>query len=561
MSNSGRYFKFDNQALARLAQATSSTIAWLLIMPDVIGILPSAQSVVSYFLTLLGLWIQVAVLWFVSFWGILHLAGFVSRGVCLRADGIQLGRFSRLIPWRNIEAIAVEPQELFSRFFSLAEVARRLTIFETPRKKNRIFGDRLIAHNIPSFLFANAAFEDLLNAVDRQRFGFLPDSHNVLLFEPASLNKLRKVNGLMSAQRALVAVLIIFGLVGVLGRKAIVNYYYNYGNKLMSQNNFSLAKKRYKQALAFEPTFAAGWNNLGNAEFYLGDSEESRHHWRKALAFKPDYVEAKVSLAHLCLRERQFAEAKDFIDSALNIAPLNCFAMIKRADYNLTTGHFREANQDAREALAQMRVDRTQVPSASYMAVCLLADTKLKLGNPNSALALLSRLPADESLHDMEDVSFRLAIESQCRLALKQFSLAEKLGRSAFLSAPADPQMSINLAEILIACGKNAEAGSVIQRAKTLAPANPFCYLAGAELDLSTHRIREAKEELASAERLSPQDAQSLAKAAQIALALDDRELALSLARQSLKCEPLTSEARRILNELDGSADNLSRRW
>ncbi len=557
MAQAPKLFRFDSRALAKVAQATSSVIAWLLIVPDAIALLPVTDSVIAWFLKLLGLWISVAVLWFVSFLAILHVVRIISKGIYVGEDGITLGRFAKLIPWDRIDAIEIEPQELFSKLFSLHTVAKRLTLFEVPWHRHKLLAARLITHNIPSFLFATADFDELVESAMNHKFAFVPQAQNALLLEPKSFRKLRLTHKLMMAQRVLVTLVIAFGLVTVLGRKAIVNYSYNYGNKCMAQHDFNEARKRYARALVFEPTFAAAWNNLAIADFYLGDLGQAKKHWQKAVVFKPDYVEPKISLAHLCLHQRDFSTAKELIGSAVNLSPLNSAArsgaILKRADYNMRMGHFREAMSDARAVLAEPP-DRP----GRYMATCLIAQAKLQLGDAKAALKVLSSLGPPNPVYSGENVAFRLDVESQCREALGEPALAEKLAREAVQLAPTEAEISVNLAEILIASQKNEEAKNFIQKAIRLSPDDPYCYLAGAKLALKESQQARAQELLSQAVSIHSQDAQSLAKAAQIALALGNKEQALQLARSALTQEPLTSQAAEVVNELGQTQNNLT---
>jgi tetratricopeptide (TPR) repeat protein len=552
-----RTFSFDGRALARLAQATSSVIAWLLIIPDAIGLLPIYDSITPWFLRLLGLWISAAVLWFVSFLGILHLVGFLSQGVSVQSEGIKLWRFAKLIPWEHVEAIEVEPQFIFSKLFSLHPAARRLTIFETPHGAKKFLAAGLVTHNVPSFLFSAADFDALVEEVSSRKFAFVPQSQHALLLAPAAYGKLRKTHKLMAWQRVLITFLIGFGLITVLGRKAVVNYSYNFGNKCLARGDFVEAKNRYKTALSFEPTFPYAWDNLARAEFNLGDLEQARKHWLKALFFKPDYVEPKISLALISLHQRQFEQAKDYIDSALNLSPLNANATLIRANYNIRLGHAREAMADARAVLAQLSGQKPD-PQVRYMAICLLAQSKLKLGDAKTALNTLSILGPLFAVNHGENLSFRLMVESQCLKALKRLPAAENLARAAVSKVPTDAEYLVNLAEVLMAEGKDAEALACVQKATAFAPADPYCYISCARLALKEKQPGEAKAKLEQAIALPAQDAQSLAKSAQIALALGDRDMALNLARRALKAEPRTSEALVLVNALGQVSEKLS---
>ena len=123
---------------------------------------------------------------------------------------------------------------------------------------------------------------------------------------------------------------------------------------------------------------------------------------------------------------------------------------------------------------------------------------------------------------------------------------------------PTDAEYLVNLAEVLMAEGKDAEALVCVQKATAFAPADPNCYISCARLALKEKQPEQAKAKLVQAIALPAQDAQSLAKSAQIALALGDRDMALNLARKSLKAEPSTREALVLVNALGQLSEKLS---
>jgi tetratricopeptide (TPR) repeat protein len=538
-------FSLDSKAMARLAQKTAVAIAWLLILPDAVALLPSSPDFMSWFIRLLGLWISALVLWYVGFLGILHLVRLAGEGVSTDKDGIRLWRFAKIIAWERVEAVAIEPQEAFSRLFSLKPMAYRLIIFERPRKALKFFSSRLIPHNIPSFLFAPEQFDSLCRTISANAMQTVAQEPNVLLVRPISLNRLRLMYNMMTGQRVFLTLLVAFGLVSLLGRKAFVNYSYNYGNRDLSEHLYLEAKERYKLALALDPPFAAGWYNLAIAEYNLGDFAEAEKHWRKALLYKPDYVEAKVSLAHMFIQERQFKQAQDLLDSALNLATLDPFALVNRADLNMHLGLYSAALADARAALAQDERN----PALRYMAACLAAEAKLRLGNASEALKLLSTLgPASATdLHHDENVAFRLSVESLCLSALGQHEKAVALGEDALRRSPKSAHALFGLIDIYFTEGELQAIPKLLSIAKETFPESPYTYLKQCQLAVRERDNRLAHSAFSHLQCMQNQDADSLAQTAELARELGETEQAVALAKRSLAIDPSSRSAQLIL--------------
>jgi tetratricopeptide (TPR) repeat protein len=512
--------------MATLARATAVAIAWLLILPDSISVLPTSPDVTTWFLRLLGLWISALVLWYVGFLAILNIVRLVGEGISTSEAGLKLWRFAKPIPWSQIEAVEIEPQEAFSKLFSLKPVATRLILFERPKKTYKLFAGRLVAHNIPSFLFSKEQFDLLSDTICRNAMQTMPSAKNVLLVPATSLKKLRLVHKMMAGQRLLLTMLVAFGLT------------------CLSQNRYVEAKKRIELALSLDPVFAPGWYELARTEYFLGDSTSAEKHWRKALLYKPDYVEAKCSLAHILIQGRKFNQARDYLDSALNLAPLNAHALLKRADLNMHIGRYRDGMSDARASLAQ----NDGGAALRYSATCLLAEGKLRLGDPVAAEAILARLGSLDfhAFRQGEDVNYRIVLESQCSLARHDDKEAVRLAQLAFKNAPDSKDALFNLLDILSTLDKDTDLQSLLKTAEAKYPDDQRTSLL-----LCKSLIRQQKTEAAEAilEKFKAQDLDSLLKAAALSVQLDKPDQAINFAGQALQIEPQDKQAQRIFEK------------
>ncbi len=529
--------------MTQLAIGTCVVIASLLAVPDGVALVPQSTDLVSWILKVIGIWVSAAVLWFVGFLGILHCVSFLVKGVELNQDGIRLWRLARPIRWQQIDAVAMEPQYFFSKIFSLTPIAKKLTIFERKNSWRKGAEPHLVPHHLPSFLFAPAEFERLLADITQRKFNFEPSAPDVVVADHSSFSRLKSVYGLLAWQRVALSFLIAFGLVTVLGRKAIVNYQYNSGNKAMRAKDYVAAKERYETASMVDPTFGAAWNNLANAEFTLGDFKNAEKHWQRALFYKPDFVEAKISLAYFALQKRDFASAKDLIDSALSLAPLNAAGIVTRAEYAMRIGRVHDAINDARQVLAD---DPKRTGYTRYTAACIFAQGRLRQGNPLEAQKILDQdAPVKDPLaRDGTNITLRLLVTSAVDRALNKLDDAKIAIDAAIARAPASEEILIEKARVQIAMGDTSGAATTLDAAKKINAKDPWIYLVRAQ-SLSGSEPIAAQLKLALA--CPNQDAESLAQIASLYEQNGDLETAHLAAAKASKIESNNPLALKVL--------------
>jgi tetratricopeptide (TPR) repeat protein len=560
-------YKLHSKAMAQLAIGTCVVIASLLAIPDGVALIPRSTDLVSWMLSVIGVWLSAAVLWFVFFLGILHCVAFLVKGVEVTEDGIRLWRLARPIPWDRVEAVGVEPQYFFSKIFSLSPVALKLTVFEHKNAWRKNAEPHLVPHFLPSFLFAPDDFKRLIADITKNKFDFVPDAFEVVVAQQPTFVRLKSVYGLLGWQRIALSILIAFGLVSVLGRKAIVNYQYNSGNKAMRAHNYPAAREMYETASIVDPTFAAAWNNLANAEFVLGDFENAEKHWQRAIFYKPDFVEAKISLAYFALQKRDFAKAKDLIDTALMLDPLNAAGLTTRADYALRIGHVHNAINDARQVIAD---DPKRAGDSRFTAACIFAQGRLRQGNVLEAKKILTELaPVPNPLaKNGQNISYRLLVSSQVDRALNRWEDAQSKIETAVQHAPLSCEVLIEKANVEKSLKQYVSAATTLDAAQKIAPDNPWVYILRAQLIQSqssqnTPSVQNAEtsqngqskqnaqieKQLALASQCSNQDAESLAQIAFLYLQIGDKKDARSSAENSTKIESNTPLALSVLHK------------
>ncbi len=558
-----KIFEYNAQALALLGIRTSVAVATVLAIPDAVALIPGSTTVTAWILALVGCWTAALVLWFVFFVGFLHMMRILTGGIRLDGEGIRLWRFGKLIAWSKIKAVSIEDEHLFSKIFSYDHCVKRLTIFvPLDVGKGLIAGfgkvaagknasgsasevpSLVVPHYVPSFFFTQTQFADLCTAISERTFALPVEAVPVLLAPVQVLPALRQTHKFVLCQRIVVSLLVACGIGMFMARKAVVLYSYNEGLKLYREGSFQRAEQCFSTATHFEPTFAPAWHGLAGSEFNLARFDSASEHWKEALKWKPDYVEAKVSLAYLSLQQRDFQQCEKLLRSALALDPANSVAMLNRADLNMRTGHIREAIQDARLVISQ-EPDRNS--RETFMATCLLAQAKVLQGKSAEALQLLAPLPVSaERLRGGENLSYRLLVGAQAFLATGQISKADKLTRLA-LQRGQNIDALLVMAQVKTASKDYETAQSILDRCRATMPNNPWIYIRSAELDAAMHNSDSALANLKKAEDCRPADALSLSSIARLYLSFGAKQKAIEAARTSLKLEPVNPWALQII--------------
>lgn len=569
-------------AMAQIACGSSVLIATLLSIPDAVALIPGSNSIIDWAIIVLRVWLTAAILWFCGCIVLMMIVAIITGGIKVNEKGVKLWRFAKTIPWAAIEGVILERQLLFSRLFSLTPPAMRLVILGS-RKDELLFQDLLTPSNVPSFLFSRSSFTELFTKIVEHRFKLEPDLEPVIVTEPENFDRMRKTCRILAWQKVILSLVMICGIVTYQGRKAAVNFYYNTGNKYMNQRNFQEAKKYYEHAAAIDGAYAVAWQGLGKAEFYLNDRNSAYKHWALALTLKPDYVEAKESLAYLLLQRRDFIMAKDLIDRAVHLAPDHPEALLLRGEYNLRMGFIDDSIKDARAVLQLPK----RTPANIFMARCLLAYGELLTGNPKRASKVITPLPTrQEQLANNENLTFRLLVGSSVSLANNDIHEAERLADLALKRAPSYAEGMMQMAQVRLAQGRFDEARALLLQAEVAADYNPWPKIWRAQSYVLEHRDKDAVVELDKAmslksdgppippgtsafylqycelmrekfakkvqdPSLSNYDALSLAKIASLYLSLNEPDKARASAEKSLRIAPGERRALEVLRKLD----------
>ena len=96
---------------------------------------------------------------------------------------------------------------------------------------------------------------------------------------------------------------------------------HNLGAALQDEGRFDEAIEHYRRALAFKPDYAPAYSNMGTALRAKGQLPEAIATYQQALALRPDYPEAHYNLANALLDEGKLDDAIDQFRGAMQSTP------------------------------------------------------------------------------------------------------------------------------------------------------------------------------------------------------------------------------------------------
>ena len=124
------------------------------------------------------------------------------------------------------------------------------------------------------------------------------------------------------------------------------------GDALKDQGKLEESVEAYNKALAIKPDYVEAYNNLGNTLKDQGKLEESVEVYNKALAIKPDYVEAYNNMGNALNEQGKLEEAIEAYNKALLIKPDYADAYNNMGNALKEQGKLEQAIEAYKKALA-----------------------------------------------------------------------------------------------------------------------------------------------------------------------------------------------------------------
>ena len=99
-------------------------------------------------------------------------------------------------------------------------------------------------------------------------------------------------------------------------------------------------------ALQLDPKLPGIYTLAGTARDKTGAVKEAEEAFREALKLNPNDFDANLYLGAILYKRRDLAEAKPYLDHALQLSPSSSMARYESAMYKSTSGNYEAAAQD-----------------------------------------------------------------------------------------------------------------------------------------------------------------------------------------------------------------------
>jgi tetratricopeptide (TPR) repeat protein len=125
----------------------------------------------------------------------------------------------------------------------------------------------------------------------------------------------------------------------------------NFAEFLETIGDLSGAAAEWTRVQALLPHHPIAFFQAGRVQFRAGQFAEAEHHLAKAVALRPDFIEAHLELAQALAKQGKPAEAVRHCQAALQLDPQNAVAHFRLADAVAAQGDRAAAMQHLREAV------------------------------------------------------------------------------------------------------------------------------------------------------------------------------------------------------------------
>jgi len=259
----------------------------------------------------------------------------------------------------------------------------------------------------------------------------------------------------------------------------------NLGNALGRAGLLQEAAASYRRALALRPELVEALNNLADVELEQGDLEAASASLRRAVELRPDFAEAQQNLGKALLRLGRYEEALESCKKAVHLAP------------------------------------------GSPQAHNSLGNVLARLGQFDAAIASFRRCIALWPEFAEAHANLANAIRSTGRLdeAAEEYRLALRI-KPEFVAAYAELATSLRLLR------RTAEAEAACQQALRIAPAAAAVLVVLAELRADVGLFSEAEDYFNRALSAEPESVEALAGMARIRRMTGEDEAWLRAARR-----------------------------
>ena len=241
------------------------------------------------------------------------------------------------------------------------------------------------------------------------------------------------------------------------------------GDLYLSTGQHVDAEASYQKALAIDPSNVAALTGLGDTYLRLNRPDEAEASLRKAVDVHPGDFSAYLTLGQFLYHSGRYPEAAAQFQYVVALEPLNMHGYDRLASAYLLMGDFAAAAPAFQKAI-DIEPTKNAYSNLGLMHY-YLGDLDAAIDSHTHAVQLQ---PNDYLARS--NLGDALWVAGRRTEALQEFATAEAMALSAFQVNPNDPFTMMDLAWIQAMLDKPGEARQLIDKARILAPDNPYSH-------------------------------------------------------------------------------------
>ncbi|MGL6280786.1 MAG: tetratricopeptide repeat protein, partial [Microcoleaceae cyanobacterium] len=130
------------------------------------------------------------------------------------------------------------------------------------------------------------------------------------------------------------------------------NQYFNKALEKQNAGEFLTAVNFYQRAIAYQPSYASAYSNLGNAFMGLQQSTVAIAHFQKAIKLKPDLIQAYINLGAAYQADKDYERAITTYQQAIELNPGFAITYNNLACLHLICNNIQAAKSYSEQAIA-----------------------------------------------------------------------------------------------------------------------------------------------------------------------------------------------------------------
>jgi tetratricopeptide (TPR) repeat protein/TolB-like protein/DNA-binding winged helix-turn-helix (wHTH) protein len=241
------------------------------------------------------------------------------------------------------------------------------------------------------------------------------------------------------------------------------------GRLYSATGRYDNAETSFRRALEIDPSSVASFIGLGSVYRLLNRHEEAEDNFRQAIGLHPGDPIPYYGLGRFLFRSGRFDEAAEQYRHVVALQAENMNAYSDLGAAYMMSGDF-ELAAPAYQRAIDIEPNKNGYSNLGLMHY-YLGDLEAAIASHNKALELT---PNDHLVRS--NLGDALWIAGREAAALREFGKAEAMAESALQINRNNPVLMMDLSWIYAMLGKLEEARTTIDRARELAPDDPYSY-------------------------------------------------------------------------------------